>query len=94
MSRWPDKKIRFRRDTCCGQRWNRGDFILWHKRRHEKGDVWWDTDIGQGRPAWNIQDAAMIKKGVRRARMRLAGPRPGFSLLRTTRPSAFGPRPV
>jgi len=62
MSRWPDKKIRYRRDTYRGQRWNLGDFILWHRRKDEKGDVWWDTDIGQGRPAWNIQDAAMIKK--------------------------------
>ncbi|MCF8107159.1 MAG: class I tRNA ligase family protein [Desulfohalobiaceae bacterium] len=62
MSRWPDRKVRFRRDTYPGQRWNLGDFILWHKRRQEDGRVWWETAIGQGRPAWNIQDAAMIKK--------------------------------
>jgi cysteinyl-tRNA synthetase len=62
MSRWPQKKVRFRRDTYRGRRWNLGDFILWHKRRKEDGKVWWDTDIGPGRPAWNIQDAAMIAK--------------------------------
>ncbi len=62
MRRWPDKKVRFRRDTYSGQRWNLGDFILWHKRRNVRGEIWWDTQIGQGRPAWNIQDAAMIRK--------------------------------
>ena len=30
MSRWPEKKRRFRKDTYPGQRWNFGDFILWH----------------------------------------------------------------
>jgi cysteinyl-tRNA synthetase len=62
MSRWPRKKVRFRKDTYPGRRWNRGDFILWHKRTAQDGDVWWDTEIGEGRPAWNIQDAAMIHK--------------------------------
>ncbi|RJP80559.1 MAG: hypothetical protein C4524_03295 [Candidatus Zixiibacteriota bacterium] len=62
MRRWPRRKVRFRRDTYSGQRWNLGDFILWHKRRDTPGEVWWDTQIGQGRPAWNIQDAAMISK--------------------------------
>lgn len=62
MSRWPDGKVRFRRDTYPGQRWNLGDFILWHKRKEEEGELWWDTAIGQGRPAWNIQDAAMISR--------------------------------
>jgi cysteinyl-tRNA synthetase len=62
MRRWPQKKVRFRRDTYPGQRWNLGDFILWHGRRDRRGEVWWDTPIGQGRPAWNLQDAAMIRK--------------------------------
>ena len=59
MSRWPEKKVRFSRDTYNGLRWNRGDFILWHGW---DGDDWvhWDTPIGKGRPAWNIQDPAMI----------------------------------
>lgn len=59
MSRWPKNKVRFKKDTYPGQRWNLGDFILWHGYRD--GDrVYWDTEIGKGRPAWNIQDPAMI----------------------------------
>ncbi len=61
MSRWPEKKRRFRRDTYPGRRWNLGDFILWHGK-NEGGGPSWDTEIGSGRPAWNIQDPAMITK--------------------------------
>lgn len=60
MRRWPKKKVRFRKDTYPGKRWNRGDFILWKGRRKEDGDVFWETPLGEGRPAWNIQDPAMI----------------------------------
>ena len=59
MSQWPKEKKRFKRDTYPGRRWNLGDFILWHGYR--AGDaVSWDTEIGKGRPSWNIQDPAMI----------------------------------
>ena len=61
MSRWPKKKVRFRKDTYPGQRWNLGDFILWHGGRSDDPFVW-KTEIGYGRPAWNIQDPAMISK--------------------------------
>ena len=58
MSRWPRVKKRFHKDTYAGNRWNMGDFILWHG--YKKGDtVYWDTAIGRGRPAWNVQDPAM-----------------------------------
>ncbi len=61
MSKWPKKKRRFHRDTYTGNRWNRGDFILWHG--YKEGDkVYWDTRIGKGRPSWNIQDPAMMPK--------------------------------
>jgi cysteinyl-tRNA synthetase len=61
MRKWPRKKRRFHLDTYPGTPWNRGDFILWHGCK--KGDsVCWDTEIGKGRPAWNIQDAAMVTK--------------------------------
>jgi len=61
MSKWPKKKRRFHRDTYTGNRWNRGDFILWHG--YKEGDkVYWDTRIGKGRPSWNIQDPAMVPK--------------------------------
>jgi cysteinyl-tRNA synthetase len=59
MSRWPKKTVRFRKDTYNGQRWNLGDFVLWHG--HRNGDLSvWNTPIGRGRPSWNIQDPAMI----------------------------------
>lgn len=59
VNEWPKEKRRFHRDTYVGNRWNRGDFILWHG--YEQADkIYWDTSIGKGRPAWNIQDAAMV----------------------------------
>jgi len=61
MHKWPKKKRRFHKDTYPGNRWNLGDFILWHG--YKEGDTdYWDTEIGKGRPAWNIQDAATITK--------------------------------
>lgn len=63
MSRWPRETRRFRRDTYPGRRWNLGDFILWHG--FKDGDrVYWDTEIGRGRPSWNIQDPAMITESL------------------------------
>lgn len=57
--RWPKKKFRFKRDTYHGNRWNLGDFILWHGYRD--GDIkWWDSVVGKGRPSWNIQDPSVI----------------------------------
>ena len=60
MSKWPKKKRRFHKDTYPGTPWNRGDFILWHGCRQD--DVCYDSPIGRGRPAWNIQDAAIVTK--------------------------------
>jgi len=65
MTKWPAEKRRFHRDTYTGARWNLGDFILWHG--YKKGDAcFWDTSIGKGRPAWNIQDPGMIAKFINR----------------------------
>jgi cysteinyl-tRNA synthetase len=61
MSKWPKKKRRFHKDTYPGTPWNRGDFILWHGCKNGESACW-DTEIGKGRPAWNIQDAAMVTK--------------------------------
>jgi cysteinyl-tRNA synthetase len=58
MSEWPKRKRRFHKDTYPGTPWNRGDFILWHGCK--EGDLCWETEIGEGRPAWNIQDAAIV----------------------------------
>ncbi|MCK5007051.1 MAG: class I tRNA ligase family protein [Spirochaetales bacterium] len=63
MSSWPKKKVRFKKDTYNGRRWNRGDFILWHG--YTNGDLsYWDTEIGRGRPSWNIQDPAMVTENL------------------------------
>jgi len=60
---WPEKKRRYWKDTYPGNRWNLGDFILWHGYSKERdGPVFWETPLGRGRPAWNIQDPAMISK--------------------------------
>jgi cysteinyl-tRNA synthetase len=61
MKKWPKKKRRFHLDTYPGMPWNRGDFVVWHGCR-EGDKVCWETEIGKGRPAWNIQDAAMVTK--------------------------------
>ncbi len=59
MSRWPLKPRRFRKDTYPGVQWNLGDFVLWHGRKPGE-TIFWETAIGKGRPAWNIQDPAII----------------------------------
>ena len=60
MSKWPKKRRRFHKDTYPGTPWNLGDFVLWHGCSQE--GVCFDTAIGKGRPAWNIQDAAIVTK--------------------------------
>ena len=60
MSKWPKKKRRFHKDTYPGTPWNMGDFVLWHGCKQD--DVCYQTPIGRGRPAWNIQDAAIVTK--------------------------------
>lgn len=62
-ARWPERPVRFGRDTYEGRRWNLGDFVLWHGE--ETGDALpegsvWETDLGRGRPSWNVQDPSMI----------------------------------
>ncbi|MFB0561535.1 MAG: class I tRNA ligase family protein [Candidatus Lokiarchaeia archaeon] len=61
MSKWPRKKRRFHKDNYPGTPWNKGDFILWHGYKEDNKE-YWDTEIGKGRPAWNVQDAAMVTK--------------------------------
>lgn len=58
MSQWPKKRRRFRKDTYPGVQWNLGDFILWRGYEGVE-EVYWETELGKGRPAWNVQDAAM-----------------------------------
>jgi cysteinyl-tRNA synthetase len=60
MTKWPNKPRRFHKDTYPGTPWNMGDFILWHGCALE--GICYETPIGSGRPAWNIQDAAIVTK--------------------------------
>ncbi len=60
MTKWPKQKRRFHKDTYPGTPWNMGDFVLWHGCEH--ADFCYRTPIGTGRPAWNIQDAAIVTK--------------------------------
>lgn len=61
MHQWPKTGRHFHLDTYPGTPWNKGDFILWHGYR-EGDKVFCHTALGEGRPAWNIQDAAMVAK--------------------------------
>lgn len=38
------------------------DFVLWKAWHKEDGDVFWETEIGKGRPGWHIECSAMSMK--------------------------------
>lgn len=38
------------------------DFALWKQWTPEDGDVFWETEIGKGRPGWHIECSAMSMK--------------------------------
>ncbi|MEM3369316.1 MAG: DALR domain-containing protein, partial [Candidatus Micrarchaeia archaeon] len=38
------------------------DFALWKAWTPEDGEVYWDTEIGRGRPGWHIECSAMSMK--------------------------------
>ena len=59
-NKWPKRKRRFHKDTYPGTPWNLGDFIVWHGCGQD--GVCYETPIGSGRPAWNVQDAAIVTK--------------------------------
>lgn len=64
LSKWPKKKRRFHKDTYPGIQWNYGDFILWHGCEISE-KACWDTDLGEGRPSWNVQDPSMVLRHFR-----------------------------
>jgi cysteinyl-tRNA synthetase len=61
MACWPKKKRRFHKDTYPGIQWNYGDFILWHGCEVSE-KACWETELGEGRPSWNVQDPSMVMK--------------------------------
>jgi cysteinyl-tRNA synthetase len=38
------------------------DFVLWKAYEEEDGDVFWETELGKGRPGWHIECSAMSTK--------------------------------
>lgn len=38
---------------------NPADFVLWKAWDEADGDIFWDTEIGKGRPGWHIECSAM-----------------------------------
>ena len=40
------------------------DFALWKKYRKEDGDVFWENELGKGRPGWHIECSAMSKQAL------------------------------
>jgi cysteinyl-tRNA synthetase len=38
------------------------DFVLWKAWDRDDGDVFWETEIGKGRPGWHIECSAMSMK--------------------------------
>jgi cysteinyl-tRNA synthetase len=38
------------------------DFALWKSYEKEDGDVFWETELGKGRPGWHIECSAMCSK--------------------------------
>jgi len=43
-------------------KWEAGNFVLWKIYKKSDGDVFWDTELGRGRPGWNIECSAMSMK--------------------------------
>jgi cysteinyl-tRNA synthetase len=42
---------------------NASDFVLWKAyKKEEDGDVFWETEIGKGRPGWHLECSAMSMK--------------------------------
>ena len=38
---------------------NPADFVLWKAWDEEDGEIYWDTELGKGRPGWHIECSAM-----------------------------------
>lgn len=41
---------------------NVSDFVLWKNYQSEDGEIYYNTDLGKGRPGWHIECSAMSKK--------------------------------
>jgi cysteinyl-tRNA synthetase len=54
-------KLGARIDTDEYEKEDVRDFVLWKEAKEEEG-VWWETEIGKGRPGWHIECSAMSMK--------------------------------
>ena len=43
---------------------NAQDFALWKGLTEDDGEVFWETDLGKGRPGWHIECSAMSMKNL------------------------------
>ncbi len=41
---------------------NARDFVVWKGWQEEDGEVFWDTDLGKGRPGWHLECSCMSMK--------------------------------
>jgi cysteinyl-tRNA synthetase len=55
-----DKRQRVKNDEYDKE--NAQDFALWKFYTSEDGEVYWQTELGKGRPGWHIECSAMTKK--------------------------------
>ncbi len=57
----PGKK-RIKRDEWGEESAILSDFALWKSYEKEDGEVFWETELGKGRPGWHIECSAMCSK--------------------------------
>ena len=55
-------KVGARIDADSYEKEEARDFALWKAWDEEDGDVFWDTELGKGRPGWHIECSAMSMK--------------------------------
>jgi cysteinyl-tRNA synthetase len=57
----PGKK-KIKRDEWGGKLAILSDFALWKSYENEDSNVFWETELGKGRPGWHIECSAMSSK--------------------------------
>ncbi len=55
-------KKRIKRDEWGEESAIISDFALWKSYEKEDGEVFWETELGKGRPGWHIECSAMCSK--------------------------------
>jgi len=60
---------------------NLADFALWKNWSKDDGDVFWETELGKGRPGWHIECSAMSMKHLSNAFKKKTFDPDGFSTI-------------